>query len=141
MNEFDREGLIARAKEARERAYAPYSGYRVGAALLGRSGRVYTGCNVENAVYPLCICAERAAVVKAVSEGEREFVAIAVVTENGGSPCGSCRQTLREFGEEIVVLIADTSGTYRETTVAALLPDSFSEADLASGGESPALST
>ena len=134
MNGFDREGLIARAKEARERAYAPYSGYRVGAALLGRSGRVYTGCNVENAVYPLCICAERAAVVKAVSEGEREFVAIAVVTENGGSPCGSCRQTLREFGEEIVVLIADTSGTYRETTVAALLPDSFSEADLASGG-------
>ncbi|HEC33587.1 MAG TPA: cytidine deaminase, partial [Chloroflexi bacterium] len=100
------ESVIAQAKAARENAYAPYSGYRVGAALLGRSGRIYTGCNVENAVYPLCTCAERVAVVKAVSEGERQFVALAVVTENGGAPCGSCRQTLREFGEDIVVLIA-----------------------------------
>lgn len=130
MKGFDREGLIAQAMAARERAYAPYSGYRVGAALLGRSGRVYTGCNVENAVYPLATCAERTAVVKAVSEGEREFVAIAVVTENGGAPCGSCRQTLREFGEEIVVLIANASGAYRETTLAQLLPDSFSQKDL-----------
>ena len=98
--------------------------------MLGKSGRVYTGCNVENAVYPLCTCAERVAVVKAVSKGEREFVAMAVVTENGGAPCGSCRQTLREFGEDTVVLIADTSGACRETTVAELLPDSFSAADL-----------
>ena len=128
--DFDREELIRQATAARERAYAPYSGYKVGAALLGRSGRVYTGCNVENAVYPLVTCAERTAVVKAVSEGEREFAALAVVTENGGSPCGSCRQTLREFGEEIVVLIADTRGAYRETTVAALLPASFGAADL-----------
>ena len=127
---FDRKELIAQAQAARERAYAPYSGYRVGAALLGKSGRVYTGCNVENAVYPLVICAERTAVVKAVSEGEREFVAMAVVTENGGSPCGSCRQTLREFGADIVVLIADAAGDYRETTVAELLPDSFSAANL-----------
>ncbi len=133
MEAFDREELIARAREAREQAYAPYSGYRVGAALLGRSGRIFTGCNVENAVYPLSICAERTAVVKAISEGEREFVAIAVVTENGGSPCGACRQTLREFGEGIRVLIADVRGNYRETTVAALLPDSFSEADLTKG--------
>jgi cytidine deaminase len=130
MKKIDPEGLIAQAKAAREEAYAPYSGYRVGAALLGRSGRVYTGCNVENAVYPLCTCAERVAVVKAVSEGEREFIALAVVTENGGAPCGSCRQTLREFGEEIVVLIADTSGSYREATVGQLLPDSFSAADI-----------
>lgn len=130
MKKIDHEQLIAQAKAAREEAYAPYSGYRVGAALLGRSGRVYTGCNVENAVYPLCTCAERAAVVKAVSEGEREFIALAVVTENGGAPCGSCRQTLREFGKEIVVLIADTSGSYRETTVDQLLPDSFSATDL-----------
>ncbi len=130
MKEWSREELIAQAVQAREHAYAPYSGYRVGAALLGKSGRVYTGCNVENAVYPLCICAERVAVVKAVSEGEREFVALAVVTENGGAPCGSCRQTLREFGEDIVVLIADATGAYRETTVADLLPDSFSAADL-----------
>jgi len=124
------ESVIAQAKAARENAYAPYSGYRVGAALLGRSGRIYTGCNVENAVYPLCTCAERVAVVKAVSEGERQFVALAVVTENGGAPCGSCRQTLREFGEDIVVLIADATGAYRETTVGQLLPDSFSSEDL-----------
>ncbi len=128
---WSREELVAQAIQARRKAYAPYSRYRVGAALLGKSGRVYTGCNVENAVYPLGICAERVAVVKAVSEGEREFVALAVVTENGGSPCGSCRQTLAEFGLEIAVLIADVSGAYRETTVAALLPDSFGADDLA----------
>nr|HID13162.1 cytidine deaminase [Anaerolineae bacterium] len=130
MKEFDREGLIAQARAARERAYAPYSGYTVGAALLGKSGRVYTGCNVENAVYPLCTCAERVALGKAVSEGEREFVALAVVTKNGVAPCGSCRQTLREFGEDIVVLIADATGDYRETTLAELLPDGFSAPDL-----------
>ncbi len=125
-----REELIAQALQARERAYAPYSGYAVGAALLGKSGRVYTGCNVENAVYPLSTCAERTALVKAISEGEREFVAIAVATQNGGSPCGSCRQVLREFGSDIVVLIADSTGAYRETVVAELLPDSFSAQDL-----------
>lgn len=130
MMEWSREALVAQALQARERAYAPYSGYRVGAALLGRSGRVYTGCNVENAVYPLSTCAERAAVVKAVSEGEREFVAIAVATANGGTPCGACRQVLREFGKDIVVLIADAGGVYRETRVEMLLPDSFSVADL-----------
>lgn len=131
MEGFDRQALIAAARMAREQAYAPYSGYRVGAALLGRSGRVYTGCNVENAVYPLCTCAERVAVVKAISEGEREFVALAVVTENGASPCGSCRQTLREFGEHLSVLIADGAGAYRETPLSRLLPESFSAADLA----------
>jgi cytidine deaminase len=130
MKEWSRQELVAQAMQARERAYAPYSGYMVGAALLGKSGQVYTGCNVENAVYPLTICAERVAVVKAVSEGEREFVALAVATENGGAPCGSCRQTMREFDEDIVVLIADATGAYRETTVAELLPDSFSAADL-----------
>jgi cytidine deaminase len=130
MTEWSREKLVAQARETRQRAYAPYSGYRVGAALLTKSGRIYTGCNVENAVYPLCTCAERVAVVKAVSEGEQEFDALAVVTENGGAPCGSCRQTLREFGEDIVVLIADAAGAYRETTVAKLLPDSFGANDL-----------
>jgi cytidine deaminase len=130
MKEWSREELIAQAMQARERAYAPYSNYKVGAALLGKSGRTYTGCNVENAVYPLTICAERTVVVKAVSEGEREFVALAVVTENGGSPCGSCRQTVREFGADILVLIADVTGAYREMTVAELLPDSFSATDL-----------
>ena len=130
MKEWSREELVAQAMRARERAYAPYSGYTVGAALLTKSGRTYTGCNVENAVYPLTTCAERVAVVKAVSEGEQEIEALAVSTENGGAPCGSCRQTLREFGHDIIVLIADTTGAYRETTVAELLPDSFSAQDL-----------
>ena len=130
MNKWSPEELVAAATEARNRAYAPYSGYSVGAALLTKSGRVFTGCNVENAVYPLTTCAERVAVVKAVSEGEQEFEALAVSTENGGTPCGSCRQTLREFGEDITVLIADTTGAFRETTVAELLPGSFSGEDL-----------
>ena len=130
MATWSREELVAQASQVRERAYAPYSGYKVGAALLARSGRVYTGCNVENAVYPLSTCAERVAIVKAVSEGEREFVTLAVSTRNGGAPCGACRQTLREFGADIIVLIADATGAYRETTVAALLPDSFSGVDL-----------
>jgi len=128
--DIDREGLVQRAAVARRQAYASYSGYDVGAALLTASGRVYVGCNVENAVYPLSMCAERVAVFEAVCDGEREFEAIAVVTENGGAPCGSCRQVLREFGEETLVLIADAQGNYRETTVGELLPDSFSAVDL-----------
>jgi len=126
----DREALVRQAAAARKRAYAPYSDYNVGASILTASGHTYAGCNVENAVYPLSMCAERAAVFGAVCDGEREFKAIAVVTENGGAPCGSCRQVLREFGEDILVLIADGDGNYRETTVAELLPDSFSAADL-----------
>jgi len=130
MKGFDAQALIAQARAARERAYAPYSNYRVGAALLGQSGRIYTGCNVENAVYPLCTCAERAALVRAVGEGERSFVALAVVTENGGAPCGSCRQTLREFAADLAILIADITGSYHETTLQALLPRSFSAEDI-----------
>ena len=130
MEKWSREELVARAAQARNHAYAPYSGYTVGAALLTKSGRIYTGCNVENAVYPLTTCAERVAVVKAVSDGEREFTALAVSTRNGGAPCGSCRQTLREFGGDTVVVIADETGAYRETTVAELLPDGFSAKDL-----------
>jgi cytidine deaminase len=127
---LDRRGLVDHAIGARGAAYAPYSRYAVGAALLGRSGRIYTGCNVENAVYPLAMCAERVAVFKAVSTGERDFIALAVATSSGGSPCGACRQVLREFGTDTIVLIADTAGHYRETTVAELLPGSFSAADL-----------
>jgi cytidine deaminase len=130
MKTWSRKELVEKAIEARKNAYAPYSNYKVGAALLGRSGRIYTGGNVENASYPLTICAERAAVAKAVSEGEQRFVAIAVATENAGSPCGACRQVLREFGKKIIVLIADTEGNTRETSVGDLLPDSFSKRDL-----------
>ncbi len=120
------QSLIDLANEARRRAYAPYSRYSVGAALRTRSGRVYTGVNVENAAYPASICAERTAVFKAVSEGERQFEVIAVATENGGSPCGSCRQVLAEFGLDTIVLLADGKGRLtRQTSVADLLPDAF----------------
>ncbi|HSQ16205.1 MAG TPA: cytidine deaminase [Anaerolineales bacterium] len=123
--------LIEQAQQARQRAYAPYSNYRVGAALLTSTGDVFSGANVENAAYPTSICAERVAIFKAVSEGQRQFQAIAVVTENGGSPCGSCRQVLAEFGLETLVLIADAQGrVVQEMTVAELLPGAFRPADL-----------
>jgi cytidine deaminase len=118
--------LIQKAIEAQEFSYSPYSNYVVGAALLGKSGKIFIGANVENAVYPLGLCAERAAVFGAVSRGEKEFEAIAVVTRDGGTPCGACRQVLAEFGLDIQVLIADSSGALKqETTVEELLPFSF----------------
>ena len=120
--------LIEMARQVRERAYAPYSHFPVGAALLGRSGRVYTGCNVENASHPLAMCAERTALTKAVSEGEREFEAIAVITATGATPCGACRQVLREFGGpegELRVIVADIEGKVRTFTIADLLPAGF----------------
>ncbi len=120
------QALIDLANEARRRSYAPYSKYRVGAALRTRNGRIFTGVNVENAAYPSSMCAERTAVLKAVSEGERDFEVIAVVSDNGGSPCGGCRQVLAEFGLETIVLIADGKGQMvNQTTVAELLPDAF----------------
>jgi cytidine deaminase len=128
-----RRQLIQAAIEVRQRAYAPYSKYRVGAALLTQSGQVYTGVNIENAAYPTTICAERVAVFKAVSDGQKKFEAIAVVTDNGGSPCGSCRQVLAEFGLDTVVLIANSEGELlEETTVAGLLPNAFTPKDLGS---------
>ncbi len=121
-----RQSLVQTARNARKWAYVPYSHYAVGAALLTESGRVYDGINVENAAYPDGICAERVAVFKAVSEGERQFAAIAVVTANGGSPCGSCRQVLSEFGLQTIVMIADEDGNIlQEMTVADLLPGAF----------------
>ena len=126
-----RQDLIQRAIEARQWAYAPYSNYMVGAALLAESGRVYTGVNIENAAYPTGICAERVAIFKAVSEGEREFLAIAVVTANGGTPCGSCRQVLAEFGLDTRVMIADGQGRIvMDVDVAGLLPGAFRPTDL-----------
>lgn len=126
-----RQRLIRLAGEARQKAYAPYSNYLVGAALLTASGKFYSGANVENAAYPTSICAERVAVFKAVSEGEKRFLALAVVTANGGTPCGSCRQVLAEFGLETVVLIADQEGhLLRQATVGELLPGAFRPGDL-----------
>lgn len=122
----DRLELIRHAIEARKNAYAPYSKYTVGAALRTKSGRIFSGVNIENAAYPQTVCAERTAVFTAVSEGEREFEAIAVVTENGGAPCGGCRQVLAEFGLDTIVLIAKADGSLiNEVSVAELLPDAF----------------
>ncbi len=126
LNDEERQSLIDLANEARRRAYVPYSNYQVGAALRTKSGRIYTGCNVENAAYPQCMCAERVAIFKAVSEGEKDFEVISVVTPNGGSPCGGCRQVMAEFGLETIVLIADGDGKLlQETTVGKLLPAAF----------------
>ncbi len=122
--------LIQAAIEAAEQAYAPYSNYRVGAALLTQEGQVYRGCNVENAAYGSSMCAERAAIFKAVSEGKRAFQAIAVATQNGGSPCGPCRQVMREFAPDLTVIITDFAGTARVCTLAELLPDSFGPENL-----------
>ena len=118
--------LVQRAVAAMDWAYAPYSKFPVGAALLAASGRIYDGVNVENAAYPAGVCAERTAVFKAVSEGEREFVAVAVATRGAGAPCGVCRQVLAEFGYNMTVILADTDGSVRlMTTLAALLPEAF----------------
>ena len=126
-----RQKLIHLAMEVRVHAYVPYSNYRVGAGLLTRSGKLYSGVNVENAAYPTGICAERVAVFKAVSEGEREFLAMAVVTDNGGTPCGACRQVMAEFGLDLTVLIADAHGNLRqEMTLAELLPGAFGPAEM-----------
>jgi cytidine deaminase len=123
--------LIAEANEVRLRAYAPYSKYQVGAALLTKSGKIFTGANVENAAYGVTICAERSAVFSAVSAGEREFSAIAVATHNGGSPCGSCRQVLSEFGLDIEVFQVDDKGKIiQKNTVRSLLPGAFQSKDL-----------
>ena len=126
----DRE-LVQLAQAARENAYAPYSHYDVGAALLTASGQVFTGCNVENAVYPMTLCAERTAMVKAVSEGQREFITIAIATRNGGSPCGACRQVMREFAPHLRILLADDAGHVRQFTLDQLLPESFGPESLA----------
>ena len=125
--------LVAAALEARSRAYAPYSHYQVGAAVLTRDGSVVVGCNVENAAYPATICAERVALTSAVAQGKRDFVAIAVATANGGTPCGTCRQVMAELGPEMVVYISDAAGNYTTTDVRALLPDSFGPQRLAEG--------
>lgn len=123
--------MIKSALQSRQRAYAPYSGYAVGAALLTKTGEIFTGVNIENAAYPTGTCAERVAVFKAVSEGEKDFEAMVVASSNGGTPCGSCRQVLSEFGLDTKILIVDGDGTLvQETTVSELLPGAFTSEDL-----------
>lgn len=123
--------LIEAAIQATENAYIPYSQYPVGAALQTVDGRVFTGCNVENASYPATICAERTALVKAVSEGARQFKTLVVATRDGGSPCGICRQMVSEFGVDVrVVLITLEGKVTHDTTLAALLPLNFTHDSL-----------
>ena len=127
----EKQSFIDLANTARQRAYVPYSNYPVGAVLRTKSGRLFTGVNVENAAYPQTMCAERVAIFKAVSEGEKEFEVITVVTDNGGSPCGGCRQVMAEFGLDTIVLLADGTGRLvKETTVKELLPDAFAPEQL-----------
>jgi len=128
--------LITAALHARQLAYAPYSGYAVGAALLTKTGEIFTGVNVENAAYPTGTCAERVAVFKAVSEGKREFEAMVVASSNGGTPCGACRQVLSEFGFATKVFIVAGDGKLvLETTVGELLPGAFTPQDLPHQGK------
>ena len=117
--------LLHQAVRAMDFSYSPYSRYKVGAALLTADGRVFTGCNIENVGHTASCCAERTAIFKAVSEGMRDFVAIAVATENGGAPCGVCRQVMREFSADLKVIVGDTAGDYWVTNLTELLPDSF----------------
>lgn len=131
LTDEKRQDLITRALQVRLNAYAPYSNYQVGAALLTKTGKIFTGVNVENAAYPDSICAERSAIFSAVSSGEREFEAIAVATRNGGTPCGSCRQVLSEFGLDIEVLLVNEDGDLvQNNTVRELLPGAFLPQDL-----------
>ena len=131
LSEEKRQELIDKALKVRQNAYAPYSNYQVGAALLTKSGQIFTGVNVENAAYPDSICAERSAIFSAVSAGERDFNAIAVATRNGGTPCGSCRQVMSEFGLDIEVLLVDEVGNLiQHDTVRELLPGAFLPHDL-----------
>lgn len=127
-----KEELVDIAKKARENAYAPYSKFKVGAALLTKNGKVFTGCNVENSSFGASMCAERVAVFKAVSEGEREFDAIAVVTDTDdpAMPCGMCRQVLSEFSMDIKIYAANLNGKVKTTTLRELLPYAFTKEDL-----------
>jgi cytidine deaminase len=123
----ERDTLIAAARAAREHAHAPYSNFRVGAALRAKSGRIFTGCNVENSTYGLTLCAERVAVFKALSEGERGFDAVAVVTDSGAltPPCGACRQILWEFCGDAEVILANLKGQVEVHRMSALFPKPF----------------
>ena len=130
MSEHD--SLIAAARSAREYAHAPYSDFRVGAALRANSGRIFTGCNVENSTYGLTLCAERVAIFKAISEGERGFNSIAVVTDTDSltPPCGACRQIIWEFCGDANVVLANLQGKIELHRMSALFPKPFDQSFL-----------
>ena len=127
MDQQHKEALPSAAVQASETAYAPYSKFRVGAALLGKNDVIYRGVNVENASYGLTICAERSAVFNAISEGERQFDLIAIASPGGVAPCGACRQVLHEFAPDIKIFLVDTSGEkpVTELSLNVLLPHAF----------------
>ncbi len=125
LTQMSAKTVVGAACAARLHAYAPYSQYLVGSAVLAADGSIVVGCNVENASYPATICAERVALTAAVAQGKRDFVAIAVATADGGTPCGICRQVMAELGPAMTVYISDAAGNFRTTSVAYLLPDSF----------------
>ncbi len=127
MTDKERTDLIATASKAREHAHAPYSHFRVGAALRANSGRIFTGCNIENSTFGLTLCAERVAVFKALSEGERGFDAVAVVadTERLTPPCGACRQILWEFCRDAEVILSNLGGQMAVRRMSDLFPDAF----------------
>lgn len=131
----DEDTLVEIALRARERAYAPYSRFLVGAALRCADGAVIEGCNVENASYGLCVCAERNAVGAAVAAGRREFTAIAIATASDppSPPCGMCRQVLAEHARDLPIILVNTAGTRVRTTLQRLFPGTFTPAQLASG--------
>jgi cytidine deaminase len=126
MMDEDIVALVDAAREARKNAYAPYSHYLVGAAVLTKDGRIFQGANVENASFPVGLCAERVALFSAVAAGARSFRVVALVTADGGSPCGACRQAIAEFGSDIRILAIDHTGRiHLDTNIADLLPHSF----------------
>ncbi|EJS67016.1 MULTISPECIES: cytidine deaminase [Bacillus cereus group] len=130
---MDKKKYIEEANKMLSKAYIPYSKFPVGAALVTKEGKIYTGCNIENASYGLCNCAERTAIFKAVSEGEREFSYLVITGETDGpiSPCGACRQVIAEFCDpEMPVLLTNVKGDEKEVTVGQLLPGAFSIEDL-----------
>lgn len=132
--DFQKEALLAAAADVRRQAYAPYSKFLVGAAVLTADGEIFSGVNVENASYGLTRCAEQHAIGAMAAAGERELAAVAVATENGVTPCGACRQVLREFGGDVPVwLLNTTTGEVRETSLLQLLPDSFTSDQLPDG--------
>ena len=131
ISDDQKKELVRIAKQVRKWAYVPYSNYQVGAALLTESGRIYEGVNVENAAYPVTNCAERTAIFTAVTNGEKDFKAIAVVTENGGMPCGACRQVMAEFNLDMLVIVADEQeNIISEKRLSDLLPGAFTPKDL-----------
>ncbi len=128
---MDEKKLIRKALDAKEKAYVPYSNFRVGAAILMENGEIYTGCNIEIASYSPTICAERTAIFKAISDGQRKIKAIAVVGDSKYTyPCGVCRQVIREFGKDAIIIVANSEEDYKKYTLNDLLPYSFGPEDL-----------